>query len=76
MKNRGTYELMKVALSAFIEELIQSESGPSEEDIKYIRAEQERNDEQLDPKDNRDVGQSSAGLLRMLRRRRWEPALR
>lgn len=35
-------QTMKIALAAFIEELNQSEHGPSEEDIKYIAAERER----------------------------------
>ena len=35
-------QTMKIALAVFIEELNQSEHGPSEEDIKYIAAERER----------------------------------
>lgn len=35
-------QAMKNALSGFIEDLIQSENGPSEDDIQYIKAESER----------------------------------
>lgn len=35
-------QTMKIALAGFIEDLLQSESGPSEDDIKYIIAERER----------------------------------
>lgn len=41
MKNE-TIKMLKIALAGFIEELNQSESGPSEEDFKYIAAERER----------------------------------
>lgn len=35
-------EIEKIALSAFIEDCIQSPTGPSESDMEYIRAERER----------------------------------
>lgn len=34
-------DIMEGALRWFIEELIQSENGPSEDDIEYIKSEQE-----------------------------------
>lgn len=34
-------EIMENALRGFIEDLIQSENGPSEEDIAYIKSERE-----------------------------------
>lgn len=34
-------EIMESALRGFIEDLIQSENGPSEEDIGYIKSERE-----------------------------------
>ena len=41
MKNQLA-QMMKIALAGFIEDLLQSENGPSEDDIKYIIAERER----------------------------------
>ena len=41
MKNQLA-QMMKIALAGFIEDLLQSENGPSENDIKYIIAERER----------------------------------
>ena len=41
MKNE-IIQTLKIALAGFIEELNQSEHGPSEDDIKYIAAERER----------------------------------
>lgn len=41
MKNE-IIQTLKIALAGFIEELNQSENGPSEDDIKYIAAERER----------------------------------
>lgn len=41
MKNE-IIRMLKIALAGFIEELNQSENGPSEDDIKYIAAEQKR----------------------------------
>ena len=41
MKNQ-LVQIMKIALAGFIEDLLQSENGPSEDDIKYIIAERER----------------------------------
>lgn len=34
-------EILECALRWFIEDLIQSESGPSEDDIEYIKSERE-----------------------------------
>lgn len=34
-------EILECALRGFIEDLIQSENGPSEDDIAYIKAERE-----------------------------------
>lgn len=41
MKNQLA-QMMKIALVGFIEDLLQSEHGPSENDIEYIIAERER----------------------------------
>lgn len=41
MKNQLA-QMMKIALAGFIEDLLQSENGPSENDIEYIIAEHER----------------------------------
>lgn len=41
MKNQLA-QMMKIALVGFIEDLLQSENGPSENDIEYIITEHER----------------------------------
>lgn len=41
MKNQLA-QMMKIALAGFIKDLLQSENGPSENDIEYIIAERER----------------------------------
>lgn len=41
MKNQLA-QMMKIALAGFIEDLLQSENGPRENDIEYIIAERER----------------------------------
>lgn len=42
MDNNTMLRIEETALAAFIEELIQSVEGPSEDDMEYIRAERER----------------------------------